>query len=1288
MPVLEQSSTQLIFADLDGAQPIRSELYGLEHLEFHARELAKQMHDVNVGPGRPLVRLFVRNTRSLQQSHHTISRAHQDREPLGHDAEWLLDNYHIISDAIKEVRTDLPQGFYRWLPKLASGPLEGFPRVYALAVELTAHSDSSLDENNLSRFIQAFQSVVPLTVGELWAVPIMLRLCLLENLRRLAKQITLSRLHRQRAFAWIETNLPTIASCSERTHFGIDRIHPDWADCYTTHLLETLHENDVSSPDAAERLQSCLDRAGHSTHEVLRREKERQAANQVSIGNCVTSLRLLSALDWSRFFERHSLLESRLHGDPAGVYAKQDFATRDRYRQIVEKIARRSGRSELDVAQAAITFAQRQTQQAEPEKQHVGYYLVDNGRPELEAATGYRAPWLLWIRRWVLAHPKTFYFTGLAFLMVLMLGALVATCIYAEVGLFLTAMFVLVGAVSLSEIAVSLMNFIIPMLIPPRVLPRLDYQEASPVESSTFVVIPSLVTSLQAVNTLLERLEVHYLSNSDDNLYFALLSDFEDADSQTRPDDAARLALLEKGIQSLNVKYAEIGRPRFFLLHRRREWNPVEERWMGWERKRGKLAEFNRLLLHDEVGSFATVVGDLSKLPRIRFIITLDADTQLPREVARKLIATLAHPLNQPRFDASGERVVRGYSLLQPRIGLSLRGARRSAFAQLFSGSAGLDPYTTAVSDVYQDLFGSGSFTGKGIYDLAAFERATGGAFPANRILSHDLIEGNYARCGLVTDVELLDDFPSHYHAYTKREHRWARGDWQIAAWLFGSVPSASGQSRSNPLGLLERWKILDNLRRSLAPIAMVSVLLLGWTVLPGAWWWTSLISLILAFPVALMLAGWLGGGFVRFVNGKPFGRPGGLGATAGQVMLSAVFLLDRAWSMLDAIGRTLYRLAISRKHLLEWEPAASTERRLGTGLGHFIRSMAPVSTVMLVIGLLIAFAFPQSLPAASPFLIAWLLAPIVAWGVSRPSRVGDEELSDADRTVLRLWSRKTWSFFETFVGEEDNWLPPDNFQEDPKEVVAHRTSPTNIGLYLLSCVAAHDLGYLSLPALLDRIEKTLGTLIKLNRPHGHVCNWYDTRTLEPLHPVYLSTVDSGNLAASLVTLKQSLLEKARTPIWGSALIDGLNDTLDVAEEMLVRSLRGDHVRQKGADSLQSRIAEMRAHINRPLESIPDWRAWLNQLIADSESLWDEAKGLCHPHDPIDSAWSNWARKLVDLAVARGEESRMLIDGREALNSSVPVEKLTLDHLASQADRPDEAHPLHAVLKSRRHGPR
>jgi cyclic beta-1,2-glucan synthetase len=1055
---------------------------------------------------------------------------------------------------------------------------------------------------------------------------------------------------------------------------------PSWgalSDPFVVRLMQLLRDQEGATA-TLERLDADLAAEGSDPNEVLRREHHRQAASQVTVGNCVLSLRLLSALDWNAFFEHASHVEVILRNDPAGIYSNQDFATCDRYRRTIETIARNCNADEIAVAQRAVELAMRSRDSGlgRP-RDHVGFYLVDRGQPDLKAALGYRTGWREHFADWVQSHASLTYFGSITFV----LGTLVVTAALTGLGpLTISWWLPLVGGallLPLSELAVGLVNQLLTLLLPPRVLPKLDLKGHVPAEYATFVVIPSMLSRISSPGILAERLETHYLANPDPGLRFGLLTDFSDAPSETMPQDAELLRDALARVQALNERYANGGPDRFFLFHRRRLWNASEGCWMGWERKRGKLLEFNRLLCGRSDTSYAVCSADPSSLPQTHFVITLDVDTQMLRDTAGRLIGTMAHPLNRPVFDRSSGCVIAGYGVLQPRISFHLAAAVRSRFASLLATSGGIDPYSTAASDAYMDLFGIGTFTGKGIYDVEAFEAATGETFPENRILSHDLIEGNFARCGLLSDTELFDDFPARYHAYARREHRWVRGDWQLVPWLGRRIPipasnerfppisrgsvtstreprgdseelggtSASarriGRSprwRVNPLPVLARWKLLDNLRRSLVPPAQLILLVLGWTVLPGSpWLWTVIALATFMLPVLQMLMSIAIGG-IRARSLVPLRKSRDrIPAVIGQILVEVVFLAYRSVLLVDAVVRTLVRLFITRRKLLEWETAATTEQRLGAGLSQFVAGMWAAPALSLAIAGMIAALRPGGMAVAVPFLVAWIASPCVAFYVSRPRVVVQRPLSEQERWALRRIARKTWAFFETFVGDDDHWLPPDNFQEIPDGRIAHRTSPTNQGLLLLSTLAASDLGYISPSVLVDRLERTFETLNRLEKHWGHFYNWYDTRTLQPLPPPYISTVDSGNLLGSLITLAHGLRQKAESPLLGPAVALGLADTLGLAAE------------EQGAESCQA------------LWTLIDSPPQGNVAVAPRADTEGSDRGVAGgtPRDEVDE-WTTWLAALERAAInlAGHDRSDGATSGDKLVRSSSWADRL------------------------------
>jgi cyclic beta-1,2-glucan synthetase len=1163
-------------SDYGDEQPIREEIFSVERLEQYALTLAAE-HGIVRKKGRAyLLPRLEDNGRKLVTAYRTLVEALRSGRSISPAAEWLVDNFHIIEEQLREIREDLPKRYYYELPKLADGELKDYPRIYAVAIALIAHTDSRLETNTLRRFIAAYQTVSPLTIGELWAVAISLRLALVENLRRLATGIVGAREEREQADQLADKLLEFAArQASALLPLITERLgkRDKLPQSFVVQLTQRLREQDPALMPVSAWLEKQLTRQGTSIEQVIHSEHQRQAATQVTIGNIITSMRLLSTLDWRDFFESVSLIDPLLGKDPAGAYLQMEFGSRDRYRHVVERISKRTLFSELEIGEAAVKIAAKASNGGKDRgpQAHVGYYLVDDGLVQLEAAFRYRPRLAESFRRWCLRHPTVAYLGTLTLLTALIIAALVFSMYLVGAGWSLLAAASILALIPASDLALTILNWDVTHLLEPRLLPRMKTSEGIGENACTMVVVPTLFSSEDGVRDLLERLEVHFLANQDEHIYFALLGDFVDADSEELAKDAALLDVALSGIDDLNQRYNH--RPqRFHLFHRHRQWNPAEGKWMGWERKRGKLYEFNRVLRGARDTSFMVQTADQALLSQVRFIITLDSDTRLPREVGRKLVGTAIHPLNRPRIDLATNRVTAGYGILQPRVSISLESASRSRFARIFSGNTGIDPYTTAVSDVYQDLFGEGNYTGKGLYEVDAFEAALDGRVPENSLLSHDLFESLYARAALVTDIELLDDYPAHYDSYAQRQHRWTRGDWQILRWLFPTVPDAHGRKARNILPLVSRWKILDNLRRSLVAPSLFIWLAVAWTLFPGSTLiWTFFVVLPIAFPVYLHVTTSL----LIHPRGIPWTSHfwsvwGDIRTNTAQVALSIIFLPHQAYLMLDAIIRTLYRKLISRRKLLEWVTAAQAERSARHDLPSFLWFMLPAELLTLAVAVVSFFLRPSSLPVAAPFLVVWAMSPFVAYWISQRTAPARRELVGEDLRFARLVARRTWRFFEAFVGVEDNWLPPDNFQEDPKPVIAHRTSPTNIGMLLLSTLSAHDFGYISTLEFVERQELTFTSLARLAKLRGHCFNWYDTRTLEPLAPQYISTVDSGNFAGHLIALKQAFIELPEVRLL--RVIDGLNDTiLAISEEagrlgtvrqrtevVTVRHLRGE----------------------------------------------------------------------------------------------------------------------------------
>ncbi|MCA9120425.1 MAG: cyclic beta 1-2 glucan synthetase [Planctomycetaceae bacterium] len=1148
---IDRKVLQAVSAD---EQPLRAELLSIDQLERHAKVIAAS-HSLATGraPDKLLPRLD-ENQQVLIETYDLVTAAAEQNRHIEPAAEWLLDNFYLVEEQIRAIRRLLPPSYSRELPRLATGSASGFPRVYGIALELIAHVDGRVDVASLNGFTDAYQSVEPLKLGELWALPLMLRLALIENLRRIALRIAATRLDRNLASNWAERMVSVVEHKPTDLVLvlaDMTRDDPTLSGAFLSELTRHLQGQNPNFAFANNWLEHRLADDGLTTEQLVRAEGQAQAADQVSFGNSISSLRFLDSNDWREFVGQHSLVEKTLVGDPAGIYAEMDFATRDRYRHAVEGIARRSHLSEYDVAHKAVQLAENHAHKKPHERAaHVGYFLIDRGRPVLERLADMRLSWPVVFDKLRRRFPLTCYLSVIGLVTVLATLLLSRWSLEHGVGWPGVLLLSVPTFICATNLGMGITNWLATRLLRPQSLSRMDFEQGIPPAHRTLVAVPTMLTSLAGIEHLLDGLEMRYLANRGPSLHFALVTDFVDAATETLPGDAELVRLAGEGIAQLNAKYADDRPDIFYLLHRARRWNVQEGVWMGYERKRGKLADLNATLRGAQ-DRFVDVVGETAILQDVRYVITLDTDTQLPRDAARLMVGTLAHPLNRPVFDPKIGRIVDGYTILQPRVGISLTSAQQSRFAQLYAGDVGVDPYTRVVSDVYQDLFGDGSFIGKGIYDVDSFERCCV-SFPENAILSHDLIEGAYSRSGLLSDVMLYEEHPSRYAADIARRHRWMRGDWQIATWLLPWVRGAARQRVPNPISALSKWKIFDNLRRSLMPLAMVILIVASWFISSG------LAAATLVFLATIVMLPTLLAGVTEILR-KPTDLPLRMHMSAAlrsttrplaQNALTLFYLPYEASISGDAILRTIIRMTWTKSRLLEWKTSSDSDRGTDGSLLNTFRVMA-VSPLLAITALaVLAFSQVEAIPFAAPWLAIWTASPLVAWWLSQPRTAPAMQLSQSQRHFLEKLSRKSWRYFEEFVSAEDNWLPPDNIQQNPDLVIASRTSPTNIGMALLTDLSAYDFGYCSAATLLTRTQRTFVTLSRMERHRGHFFNWYDTRSLEPLNPRYVSMVDSGNLVANLLVLASGYEELSKAPVLPPRLFGGLRDTLRVLRDV------------------------------------------------------------------------------------------------------------------------------------------
>ncbi len=1118
-------------------EPIRGALFSDELLDQHAVTLADSQ--VVVRHSTPVVSLLQRveqDSRALVRCYESIMGEIEADRPITPAAEWLVDNFHAVEAHIRQVHQDLPRGYFKQLPKLGPGFLEGHPRIFGIMWAYVAHTDSSFDADQLGRYIRAHETRKALTLGELWAAPINLRIILIENVRRVAEQVVEAARQRTAADAVADRLLGIDGSAPESLDQVIpnrDGFHPGRA--FAVQLIRRLSEQPAD--EAIAWLRGELLGQGLDPEEAIQEEHQAQARATVTMHNIFRSFRLLTDVNWEDWLESVSLIEAELRSNPG--YAEMDFTTRNLYRTAIERLALGSGQDEIDVTRAALRLAV-----TAPDElgRDVGFWLVDDGLKPFERALGYRSP----LRERRARAIRRAGLPGYLGALTLLTSVLVALSLWLVVllsGPLATGWVAVLGvlaAIPASDYALGLINHRVTKVLHASFLPALALREGIPEELRTLVVVPTLLTSQEGIEDLLATLEVHFLGNDSAEIYFAAVTDWADSATEHADDDEDLLQSARSGVRDLNARYGD----RFFLFHRERRYNPAEGVWMGWERKRGKLHELNRLLRGGKDTSYTTVEG---RLPGpFRYVITLDSDTVLPRAAAVKLVAKIAHPLNRAQLDARTGRVTRGYSILQPRVTPSLPPQEHTSFFQtVYSTRQGLDPYAFTISEVYQDLFREGSFAGKGIYDIDALTHALADRIPDNTVLSHDLLEGNYARSGLVTDVEVVEEHPTSYEVAASRTHRWTRGDWQLLPWIL---------HRHEGLSALGLWKMVDNLRRSLVPVSLVAGFLVALAVLPAtaALLWLLLVTASFLLPPLLPLAP---AALLRREGVTRRSQAQTLAQDVRQALtlatLNLTFLSHQAAMAVDAIGRTTWRMVASHRHLLEWTTAAVAQKQAKGTVKRFVRVMA-LGYVAPIAALGIAAARGWGLVAVAAVPAAlWLVAPFVAQRVSRLYEPIEVAATTEELTELRVIARRTWSFFTTLVTESENHLPPDNFQESPLPVVAHRTSPTNIGLYLLATVSARDFGWIGLADAVDRLEATMRTLDLLEHDHGHLFNWYDTRTCQPLHPRYVSSVDSGNLAGHLLTLASTCQEWVEHPQVASGRRDGIADGVALIRQSL-----------------------------------------------------------------------------------------------------------------------------------------
>lgn len=1133
--------------NLSVATPV-SELFTMDQMARHGIHLAMS-HELSKKNGHEiLLRRLAESEKQLLTAHKILTENTPEHDSFAPAREWLLDNFYLIQEQINLIRRDLPKNYGRSLPKLVSG----CPRIYDIAFQFIEHSDSRWDLENLHRYINAYQEIKPLNLGELWALPITLGIALIENLSNASKRIIGNRMDYDRANQLADKMIEVASIEPKKLVFilaEMSKTNKDLSSSFFAELARRLQAAALILP--LTWIEQNLAEEGLTLELLFQEENKYLAATQVTIGNSIAGLRHITEVNWRNFVEDVSIVNKILKNDPSNTYSNMDFATRDLYRHAVESFSRKSFLLEKEVAEKTIELCN--TVGAAEIEQHVGYYLIGSGVPFLEKKLNIQFSIKQSIQNYCKKHARFLYFGFFFVFTFVVTAALVLELARSGEPVPWLCLYAILLLIFLSQLALALVNLLSTLLVKPKALPRMNYSKGIPENDRTLVVVPAMLSSEAGIESLIDALEIRYLGNRDIHLQFVLLTDFNDAKTEHCPLDQKLLKKAEHKIKGLNEKYKlkDYDQDTFFLFHRPRQWNAREKVWMGKERKRGKIADLNNYLRGKNKDAFSLIVGRTELLNQVKYVICLDSDTQLPRESARIYVATMSHPLNRPRINQQKNMVVSGHGILQPRVAEILPTHGTTPYIWIYGNDFGIDPYTRTVSDVYQDIFDEGSFIGKGIFDVDVFQTVLQDRLPENTVLSHDLLEGCYLRSGFLSDTPLYERSPSNYFADVKRRIRWIRGDWQIAGWLGFKVRTANNQKVKNPLSFLSKFKIFDNLRRSLVAPALLLLFILDWTFISETCFWFGLILVIVLIPLFLnFLLEVLLVPTITKAKQHLYNIAKGLQRPIAHFIVYLSFLPFEAWYSVIAISRTLFRMFFTKRHLLEWVPSDQANQKLPVTLKDWILSMwVGPFTALISIGLLFIHQRPECLFFASPLIALWIISPLIAKQLSTPIKDKIPSLDKDKVLFLRKMSRKTWDYFDKFMTAEDHWLPPDNFQEIPVAKLARRTSPTNIALALLANLTAYDFGYITLQEFLERTGNTLNTLTKLERYRGHLLNWYNTETLAPLLPRYVSMVDSGNFAGHLITLLQGLYELMHVPLLNAKYLEGLQDTLDILEQ-------------------------------------------------------------------------------------------------------------------------------------------
>ena len=1148
---------------------IKGALLDTQQLEDYLRKIASGhvLQDKSNKYTYPIPRLK-ENFEFITEVYNLLNEHIKLKLPIHPAGEWILDNFYIIDETVKTVTKELTLKKYTNFLGIANGPYAGFARIYVLASEIVAYTDGKINGKNLEVLLKAYEDKKTLSMDEIWNINTFLRVALIENIREACEKIYSAQLQKYK----VENIIERLVENKSKDELQFKNIGE-----YKTKVIEQgemkypfieymsyrLKQYGKKAYPFLNILEEQVNKMGTEISEVIKKEHFDIAVRKVSVGNCIISIKNINRINMIEIFEKINGVEEILKKDPVNVYSKMDYKTRIYYRNKLKEISKKSKISEIYIARKCLELSsieyEKSNMDSNNKKAHVGYYLIADGEPKLlEILQNKKVP------RQNNMHKAQKYITALAVVTIVLAGVY-GLYINTQINnIVLSLILSILLLIPIETIFTQIAQYILGKTKNTKIIPKLDFRNGIPEQNATFVVIPTIIKNGKRVEELMHKLEVYYIANKSDNIYFALLGDCSTSSNEEEGFDEEVINTGKKMVDILNKKYPDEKFTKFNFIYRKRMWNEGEEAYLGWERKRGLLNQFNEYILGNISNPFKTnTITNLASMPPIKYIITLDADTDLVLNSARELIGAMAHILNKPELNKSEDLVIAGHALIQPRIGIDLMSSIKSLYTKIYAGAGGVDVYANAISDIYQDNFEEGIFTGKGIYDLKIFSKILNNEIPENTILSHDLLEGSYLRCGLATDIMLMDGYPVGYNSSKSRLHRWIRGDWQIIIWLKDKIKNKRGEIKNNPLNILSKYKIFDNLVRSLLEVS--SVLTIIYMCILDYFYKIKIWPIITTVLIAVLTPT-----VIDVINKIVFKREGekrqktfnktlsGINASLLRGLFTLATLPDKAYMSANAICKTLYRLKVSKKHMLEWVTAEEAEKMAKKDIKSYYINMAP-NIILGILGILYIFINAKNPFSVLIFVISllWLIAPAIMCYISKEIVVNNKKelLVDKDKQYVLEVGKRTWQFFKDYLVKENNYLPPDNYQEDRKPKAIKRTSSTNIGLALLAVISSYDLGYETQKNTLELLNKMIDTIYNLQKWNGHLYNWYNIETLEPLRPRYISSVDSGNFVGYLYVVKQFLIQNGQEDTRIDELIEHTDFTKLYNEKMQLFSV-------------------------------------------------------------------------------------------------------------------------------------